>query len=247
MKVSIITATYNSANTIIDSLNSLIAQDYSNIEYIVVDGASTDNTLALIKEYYPNAKIISEPDKGIYDALNKGIKAATGDVIGFLHSDDIFAYSSAITDLVAVMKNENKKAVYADLDYISKDNSEKTIRHWVSGTYSKEKLKQGWMPPHPTFYMERSLYEKFGGFDLSFSISADYESLLRYLWVNDTPMGYLPKTVMKMRVGGKSNRNLKNILIKSKEDRQALKNNDIPWLKALLLKNLSKIPQFCMR
>lgn len=245
MKVSIITATYNSEKTILDTLKSLEQQTYGNIEYIIIDGASKDNTLDVIKQSCTHVTtVISEPDKGIYDALNKGIQAATGDIVGFLHSDDLFAYPDAVKDIVEQLKNSDCGALYGDLQYVSKDDTDNVIRLWKSGSYSKAKLKNGWMPPHPTFYMKRELYQKFGLFDLSFKIAADYDSLLRYLWSNEVKMTYLPKVVMKMRVGGASNRSVKHIIQKTKEDISALKNNNIFWPSALLIKNFSKIPQF---
>ncbi|MFH0233949.1 glycosyltransferase family 2 protein [Vibrio diabolicus] len=245
MKVSIITATYNSAETILSTLQSLESQTYPNIEYIIVDGASKDNTLDVIKANCSRVStIISEPDKGIYDALNKGIQAATGDIIGFLHSDDIFAYPDAVSDLVALMDKKQTQAVYADLEYVSKDNLNNVVRLWKSGQYQRSKLKQGWMPPHPTFYMKRELYQSCGMFDLNFNISADYDSLLRYLWINKITMAYLPKVITKMRVGGTSNNSLSNIIHKTKEDIRALNNNGLFWPSAIFIKNVSKIPQF---
>ena len=244
-KVSIITATYNSEKTILDTLKSLEAQTYKNIEYIIVDGASKDNTIKIVKSNCSRvSSIISEPDKGIYDALNKGIQAATGDIVGFLHSDDLFAYPDVVKDIVATFEDSDCDAAYADLEYVSKDDTDNIIRLWKSGLYSRDKLKNGWMPPHPTFYMKRDLYEKYGVFDSSFKIAADYDSLLRYLWTNNVKMTYLPKVIMKMRVGGASNRSLKNIIQKTKEDINALKNNKIFWPSALFIKNFSKIRQF---
>lgn len=248
MKVSVITATYNSSQTIVDTVRSLEGQTYSDIEYIIVDGASKDNTLQVIEQNCSRvSKIISEPDRGIYDALNKGIQAATGDIIGFLHSDDLLAYPQAIADLVNTMQASQSQAVYADLEYVSKDDISKTVRLWTSGEYQKQNLLNGWMPPHPTFYMRRECYQTLGVFDLSFRISADYDSLLRYLWLNSVTMSYLPKVLIKMRVGGASNRSLSNIYKKSCEDIRALKNSQVFWPKALLIKNVSKIPQFFRR
>lgn len=248
MKVSIITATYNSSETIIDTLKSLEQQSYPNIEYIIVDGASKDNTLEVVRQNCTRvSKIISEPDKGIYDALNKGIQAATGDVIGFLHSDDLFAYPDAVADIVATLEKNQSQAAYADLAYVSKDDTDKMIRLWNSGSYQRNKMLSGWMPPHPTFYMTRELYLSLGQFDLGFKIAADYDSLLRYLWSNKVSMSYLPKVLIKMRVGGASNRSLSNIYKKTCEDIQALKNNNVFWPKAILIKNFSKIPQFFRR
>ncbi|MCX3070492.1 glycosyltransferase family 2 protein [Providencia stuartii] len=245
MKVSIITATYNSSKTIIDTIKSLEQQTYSNIEYIIIDGASKDNTLNIIKKHSKKVSlIISEPDLGIYDALNKGIKLSTGDIIGFLHSDDIFAYPNAIEDLVFTLESNDTQAVYADLEYVSKDNISNVIRKWKSGDYKQSNLKKGWMPPHPTFYMKRDLYINYGGFDLNFKISADYDSLLRYLWLNNISISYLPKVVTKMRIGGASNRSFYNILKKTQEDIMALKKNNIPWPYPLIMNNLSKLPQF---
>lgn len=248
MKVSIITATYNSAKTISDTLQSLNTQSYQDIEYIIVDGASKDNTLDVIKQQCSRVTtVISEPDKGIYDALNKGIQAATGDIVGFLHSDDLFAYPDAVKDIVSTFAHSDCDATYADLEYVSKHDTNNVIRLWKSGQYKRDKLKTGWMPPHPTFYMKRDLYNKFGLFDLSFKIAADYDSLLRYLWTNKVKMAYLPKIVIKMRVGGASNRSLKNIIQKTKEDITAIKNNNIFWPYAVLIKNFSKIPQFIFK
>ena len=248
MKVSIITATYNSANTIIDTLRSLENQTYKNIEYIIIDGASKDNTSDVINANPTGVtSMISEPDRGIYDALNKGIDAATGDIVGFLHSDDLFSSDTAIEDIVKQFNLTSADAVYADLEYVSKDNLSQVVRLWKSGKYNKNKLKNGWMPPHPTYYMKRELYEKFGSFDLSFKIAGDYDSLLRYLWKNNISMSYIPKVLLKMRVGGASNRSLKNIIQKTKEDISALKNNGVPVFRAILWKNLSKIPQFIFK
>ena len=248
MKVSIITATYNSSKTIVDTLKSLEEQTYQNIEYIIIDGNSKDNTIELIESNCTRVSvIISEPDGGIYDALNKGINLATGDIVGFLHSDDLFAYPMAVEDLVSVMRKNNSQSVYGDLEYVSKNNTERVIRKWISGDYKRSKLKKGWMPPHPTFYMQREIYNQLGGFDIKFKISADYDSLLRYLWGNHISAAYLPKVITKMRVGGASNRNFSNMLNKTKEDVSALIKNNIPWLYPLLMKNISKLQQFIKR
>ncbi|MBN7767071.1 glycosyltransferase family 2 protein [Pectobacterium brasiliense] len=245
MKVSIITATYNSAKTISDTLKSLNTQTYPDIEYIIIDGGSKDNTLSLIKSSCSRVSvIISEPDKGIYDALNKGILAATGDIVGFLHSDDFFAYPDAVKDIVDAMRESNADAVYGDLNYISSTDNDVIVRKWVSGGFDINKMKLGWMPPHPTFYMKRACYQRFGSFDLSYRISADYDSLLRYLWIHKVTVKYIPKVIINMRVGGMSNRSLSNMIMKTKEDVKAMKSNKLPWLSAVAGKNLSKIPQF---
>lgn len=245
MKISVITATWNSAATIQDTLHSLAAQTYDNIEYIIIDGGSTDHTLELIKNSGVKVDIlVSEKDKGIYDALNKGIQRATGDVIGFLHSDDIFASNESLSWVAHAFKANEVDAVYADLDYVSKENPDQIIRRWVSGAFQRNKMKNGWMPPHPTFYMKRACYQRMGGFNLSYRIAADYESLLRYIWKGQIALTYIPHVLIKMRVGGASNRSLKNIIQKSKEDLRAMKENHLACLRAILGKNLSKIPQF---
>ncbi|CAE6881618.1 glycosyltransferase family 2 protein [Vibrio sp. B1FLJ16] len=248
MKVSIITATYNSASTVLDTLRSLNQQTYADIDYIVIDGGSKDDTVSVIEQHCSRvSKIVSEPDQGIYDALNKGIELATGDIVGFLHSDDLFAYPDAVKDLVETLQSSNAQAVYADLEYVAKNDTSKVIRKWISGNYQRNKLCHGWMPPHPTFFMKRELYQRLGRFDLSLNIAADYDSLLRYLWSNQVQAVYLPRVVTKMRVGGASNRSVRNIIEKTKEDIQALKNNGIFWPTAVLFKNISKIPQFIKR
>ena len=245
MKVSIITATYNSDATLIDTLLSIEKQSYQDIEYIIVDGASTDNTILIINNNSTRvSKLVSEADKGMYDALNKGISMATGDIIGFLHSDDLFAYPDAISEVVETFRENECDAVYGDLEYVSKHDVSHVIRHWRSGSYSKRKVKFGWMPPHPTFYMKRDLYSSLGLFDLSFKISADYDSLVRYIDKNNISLAYIPKVITKMRVGGLSNRSLINIMLKTKKDVQVMKANGLFWPMALLCKNLSKLPQF---
>lgn len=245
MKVSIITATYNSSKTILDTLYSVQSQSYKNIEHIIVDGKSEDDTLNIINLNSRSvAKIISEPDLGIYDALNKGINNATGDIIGFLHSDDVFSYPDAIADLVNAIENNNSDAVYADIVYVSKDKEYNVIRYWKSGEFKRNRIKYGWMPPHPTFFMKRELYIQHGLFDLNFKISADYDSILRYIWVNNVVLSYLPKVVTRMRIGGESNKTVRNIINKTKEDILVLKKNNIPWVKAIFFKNISKISQF---
>ena len=245
IKISIITATWNSEKTVADTLRSVQSQSYENIEYLVIDGASTDNTLDIVQRDGGHVdRIISEPDKGIYDALNKGIANASGDVVGFLHSDDIYAHKDALRQIADAFTTNNVDAIYGDLDYVSKDNQEKLIRHWKSNPFQRKKMRYGWMPPHPTFYMKTERYRELGSFDLQFKIAADYDSLLRYLWKHRVSVAYIPNVLVKMRLGGASNRSIKNILQKSREDCRAMKNNGVPRLLALPGKNLSKVPQF---
>ncbi|WP_086868385.1 glycosyltransferase family 2 protein [Kosakonia pseudosacchari] len=245
MRISIITATYNSEKTLLDTLTSLENQSYPNIEYIIVDGASKDATVELIKKHCSKiSKIICEPDKGIYDALNKGINAATGDVIGFLHSDDLLAYNDALADIAETFEKTGCDAVYGDLEYVSKHDTDKRIRLWKSGIFSRIKMQLGWMPPHPSFYMKRTCYLEYGNFSLDYRISADYDSVLRYILLQRIAIAYLPKILVKMRVGGISNRSLSSMIAKSREDIHVMKKYRIIWPLALAYKNLSKIPQF---
>lgn len=245
VKISIITATYNSADTVIDAIESVNNQTYDNIEHIIIDGGSKDDTVNVVKRLGKRVSIIiSEPDKGIYDALNKGIDVATGDIIGFMHSDDIFYDNQVIEKIASVFSSSEVGSVYGDLEYVQKDDTNRVVRKWVSGNFKLDKVKSGWMPPHPTFYMKRENYKKLGGFNLEYSIAADYDSILRYLFKYKISTAYIPEVLVKMRVGGASNKSIENIIKKSKEDRLALKSNNIPWLKALLMKNLTKIPQF---
>ena len=249
MKLSIITATYNSEATISNCMLSVLQQSYTDIEYVIVDGNSSDGTLAIVKQYQLNHpkvefKIISEPDIGIYDALNKGIQLATSDIIGFVHSDDMLASETIISKIVAAFSNSNVNGVYGDLEYVDKENSNNVIRHWKSKNFHPKLLKQGWMPAHPTLFLKRDVYEKYGNFDLSYNIAADYDFMLRILKDVCLNFSYLPEVITKMRVGGASNRSIKNIIQKTREDYTAVKSNQVGGLITVLRKNTSKIKQF---
>lgn len=247
MKVSLITATYNSEISIKTCLDSIVSQDYSDLEYLFIDGGSSDNTLSIIKKYRQNnpfIKMVSEKDYGIYDALNKGISAASGDIIGFVHSDDFLASSDIINDIVSMMKTESLDGVYGNLQYVDKINTKKIIRNWKSCHFKTGLLKNGWMPPHPTLFLKREVYQKYGLFDVSYRISADYDFMLRIFKDSELKFGYLPKVITKMRVGGASNRSIKNIIEKSKEDYRAIKSNNIGDFLTLIRKNTSKLKQF---
>lgn len=214
----------------------------------MIDGASTDGSLQVIEKYRDRIGVlVSEPDRGIYDALNKGVARATGDVVGFLHADDLFADQNVLAKVAAAFEDPAVEAVYGDLTYVSKADTNNVIRYWKSGEFTRSALIQGWMPPHPTFYVRRSIYEQHGHFDTSFRIAADYDCMLRFLGKAGIRVRYIPEVLVNMRVGGASNRSLKNIIRKSKEDLRALRNNGLGGLSTLLFKNLRKVPQFFRR
>ncbi len=246
MKISIITITYNSAATLEQTILSVINQSYKNIEYIIIDGLSTDDTLKIIGKYKEKiSKVISEKDSGLYDALNKGIAMATGDVIGLLHSDDFYIDNNVVQKYADIFENQRPDAVYADLYYVNKDNTNKIIRKWKSGTYHKNSFLYGWMPPHPTFFVKREMYNKFGNFNTQFKSAADYELMLRFILKNKIKISYLPEYTIKMRVGGKSNITVANRVNANLEDRNAWIINGLkPAFYTLYLKPLRKISQF---
>lgn len=245
MKVSIITITYNSESTLIETIDSVLNQTYKDIEYIIVDGASTDDTVSIVHSYKDRiSKFISEKDNGLYHALNKGISLATGDVIGILHSDDFYTNHHIIENVVNTFKSTHADAVYADLFYVDKHDTNKIHRKWKSGNYKHGMFLQGWMPPHPTFFVKRSIYEKYGSFNLDLVSAADYELMLRFIHKHKIKMAYLPEFAIKMRVGGKSNVSLKNRIRANNEDRKAWKINGLkPHFYTLYAKPLRKIIQ----
>ena len=248
MKISIITIAYNSGHSIADAIQSVLSQTYPDIEYVIVDGKSKDNTVEVVKSFGNRiSKFVSEPDKGIYDALNKGIRMATGDVIGFMHSDDLFAADDIIEKVATLFAKNNVDSIYGDLEYVYKNDTNKVLRYWKSGEFSIRKLKMGWMPPHPTFYVKKAVYDKYGLFNTNFRIAADYDTILRFLGKHRISTMYLPEVMVKMRVGGASNRSLKNIIKKTKEDMQAIQDNQFGSLFTLAFKNLRKLTQFVVK
>lgn len=244
MKISIITIAYNSEETIEDTIVSVINQSYKNIEYIIIDGGSTDGTLSIIEKYKDKITIVvSEPDKGIYDAMNKGVENATGELVGILNSDDFYANNDVISN-IAKNIGEND-SIYADLVYVDRENPEKIIRYWKSGNYKPNAFIKGWMPPHPTFFLKKSIYNKFGNYNLTLKSAADYELMLRMIHKEKISITYFPEVITKMRVGGQSNASLNNRLKANKEDRMAWQiNNLTPEFYSLYLKPLRKITQF---
>ncbi|MDP3673070.1 MAG: glycosyltransferase family 2 protein [Telluria sp.] len=245
LHISVITAVFNRASTLGESLRSVQAQTWPGVEHIVIDGGSTDGSLEVLAQHRDGiAQMVSEPDKGIYDALNKGIRRATGDVVGFMHADDAYASPDALRRVAEAFENPAVGAVYGDLVYVNKDDASRVVRYWRAGQYHRQRLTHGWMPPHPTFYVRREHYQRLGGFDTRFRIAADYDNMLRILWAGQVQAAYIPRVLVRMRTGGTSNRSLLNIVQKSCEDYSALRQNGIGGLQGVLLKNVTKLPQF---
>ena len=245
MKISIITVCYNSQETIKDTIESVIHQSYDNIEYIIIDGNSNDDTCNIITSYNDSIDFfISENDKGIYDAINKGIKIATGEIIGLLHADDIFDNNNVIQKVISNF-NSNKDILYGDINYVKRNNLNQVVRKWKSSDYSQNKFKWGWMPPHTGFFIKRECFNNFGFYRLDLETSADYELMLRMFEVHKLPSIYLPINIVKMRLGGISNSSFKNRWLANKNDKKSWELNSLKpnWF-TFLLKPLLKIRQF---
>lgn len=231
MKVSVITATWNSGATLRDTLESVLRQNYPDIEHIIVDGGSTDNTMALIKEYEPQyngrLRYISEPDKGIYDAMNKGIYMATGNVVGILNSDDFYTSDNAVETIAKKMERDDVDAVYGDIHYVNVPELNKCVRYYSSKPFHRCWMRLGFMPAHPSFYCKREVYMKYGAFDISYKVAADFENLLRLIFVNKIKTAYIPKDFVTMRTGGASSSGMRSHKQIMRDHLRALKENGI--------------------
>ncbi len=246
MKISVITVSYNSEKTIEDTIKCVLSQTHPDVEYIIVDGASTDGTTHIIERHKSDiSKVIIEPDYGIYDAMNKGIRAATGDVIGFLNADDVYVGNKVLEKISQAFEENQTDSVYGDLCYVSEENTNEVIRFWRAGKCTSHSFLNGWMPPHPTFYVKREVLQKFGVFDPTFRFAGDYELVLRLLYKHHISTHYIPFCLVKMRIGGAGNRWLENRLIANLEDRLAWKKNKLkPRAYTTVLKPLRKVLQF---
>jgi glycosyltransferase involved in cell wall biosynthesis len=244
MKVSIITVSLNAAKSIADTLTSVASQSYNNIEHIVIDGGSTDGTQDVISHFPHVARFVSETDNGLYDAMNKGLALATGDIVAILNADDFYIHTGIITKIVNCFKEDEVEAVYGDLVYVN-TNFDKVLRTWKAGRYKPSKFYQGWMVPHPTFFVKRALYENLGYFNTSLKYAADYELMLRFMFKQQIKTFYIPETLVVMKTGGKSNSSFKNRWTINREDRKAWAINHLqPHLFTLILKPLRKLTQY---
>jgi len=244
IKISLITVVYNAQNTIDRCLDSVVRQKFNNIQYIVIDGGSTDGTIQIINKYGDNIDLfVSEADNGIYDAMNKGISLATGDIIGTLNADDFLADADILSDVANIFEQQNVSILYGDLDFI--DPNGKVVRKWRSAEYKSGMFNWGWMPPHPTFYCKKELFDKLGGYKLDYGSAADYELMLRFIHAYKANVFYLDKVLIKMFIGGISNKNLTNRVKALLYDLKAMRNNDIlfPFI-TVIFKPLRKIMQF---
>lgn len=240
MKISLITTTFNSGMTLRDTISSVLVQTFPTIEYIIIDGVSTDGTIEIIKEYEckfnGNMKWISEADRGLYDAMNKGIRMASGDVIGILNSDDYFTSHEILEKIASEFEKDSTiEAIYGDVHYIKPDRPEKCVRYYSSEEFSLERMKKGFMPAHPSFYVRKSCYEKYGLFKTDYKIGADFELLLRLIYVNHIKIKYLPLDMVTMRVGGVSTQGLKSHVRIMKEHLRAFKENHVSTNICLLM------------
>jgi len=246
--ISIITATYNVSSTLHDCLESVSGQD-AEVEHILIDGASSDDTMVIVERYRDGlAKVVSEPDAGIYDAMNKGIALATGDVVGILNADDFYANDQVLVKVADAFSDSSVEACYGDLRYVDHRDTGRTVRYWRSGKFSPGKFYWGWMPPHPTFFVRRSVYKRFGGFNLELGSAADYEIMLRFLLKHRLKAVYIPEVLVHMRTGGVSNASLSNRLRANRMDRKAWKVNGLmpkPW--TLVMKPLRKVGQWVLK
>lgn len=250
MRVSVITVCYNSDKTIADTLRTARSQTYDNTEHIIVDGGSKDETLAVVAaEVMCKHKLVSEKDKGIYDAMNKGIALATGDVIGFINSDDFYPSPDILATVAAAFDSSGADCCYGDLCYVQQDNVSKTVRYWRSTPFSSGLFGRGWCPPHPTFFVRREVYDRLGGFDLSFKIAADVELMARFLEVGQISSYYIPKVLVHMRMGGTTNRSWRNVVKQNLEIRRGFlaMGLSFSWVRFLGHKVFSKTLQFVLR
>jgi glycosyltransferase involved in cell wall biosynthesis len=250
MKLSIITVVLDKKYEVEDCINSVLNQTYKDVEYIIVDGGSTDGTVDIIRQYEKKISVwISKPDHGLYDAMNKGIEIASGDVVGFLNADDVYFDDNVLENIASVMNNSNTDACYSDLVYVDNNNLNKIVRYWRSYEFQTGLFKKGWVPAHPTFFVRKNIYDQYGTFDLSYKLAADYELMARFLEYYKIRVKYVPKVSVKMRVGGATNKSPSNIVRQNLEIFKACKKNNIKIFYPLFLTNkfINRVHQFYLK
>jgi len=249
MKITIITVVRNGVNTIKDTIECVLGQSYSNIEYIIIDGCSTDGTIDVIKSYGDKiTKFVSEKDTGIYDAMNKGLRLATGDYIGFLNSDDFYMHPYVIDKVVEHARSTQADSLYGDLIYVAPNDTNRLLRYWKAGGFDRFKMLFGWSVPHPTFFVKRRVFDEFGLFRDTFRIAGDYEMMVRFFFKGRISAAYIPEILVKMRAGGVGNANMKARMLANREDFHAWKCNGLNTsVLTVMIKPLRKIPQFFAR
>ncbi len=246
MNISIVTVCFNAAKTIGETLDSVARQSHPNVEHIIVDGASTDGTLDVIRRHRVRVtKLLSEPDRGIYDAMNKGIAMASGEIVGTLNADDVYADDTVLSQVAAVFADSAVDACFADLVYVDQHDPGRVIRYWKSGDYREGLFERGWMPAHPTFFVRRRVYEQHGGFDLSFPRQADFDLTMRFLAVHKIKSVYVPNIWVRMRMGGVSNNSVRGVIKGNLEAYRACRKNSLKVSPLFILRKVaSRIPQF---
>ncbi len=246
MKITIVTVCRNAADTIADTLESVATQSHDDVEHIVIDGASTDDTLKIVEHYADTlAHVLFESDHGVYDAMNKSLALASGEVVGFLNADDVYMHQDVLAKVSATMADPAIDACYADLIYVDRAQARRVVRHWISRDYPPGLFEQGWMPAHPTFFVRKSVYARFGGFDLRYRLQADFDLALRLIRIHGIQTRYVPEVWVRMRVGGMSNNSIWNIGRGNLEAYSSCRTNGLnvsPWF--IMTKVLSRIPQF---
>ena len=246
MKISVITACYNAADTLGDTLDSVASQSYSDIEHIIIDGGSVDETKKIISEKGQRVSVWrSEADEGVYDGMNKGLLLATGDVVGFLNADDVYMHSDVLVKVADTMTDPSIDACYADLVYVDRMQTNRVVRHWTSQNYAPGLFERGWMPAHPTFFARKTIYEKFGGFNLRYHLQSDFDLILRFMRVHGIKTRYISELWVRMRMGGMSNNNILNMIRGNIEAYSSCRANGLnvpPWF--ILSKMFSRLPQF---
>ncbi len=245
MKISVVTAVCNGAATLPRMLDSLRTQRHGDLDHVVQDGGSTDGTLDVLRaQGLDGMALVSAPDGGIYDAINAGIRRATGDVIGVLHADDVLADADVLARVAAVLADPAIDGVYGDLHYVARADPSRVIRRWQAGAFDPRALARGWMPPHPTLYLRRAVFDRAGLYDTSYRISGDYDAMLRFLTTGQVKLAYIPHVMVRMQMGGASNRSFAQMIRKSREDYRAIRAHNVGGIGTLVAKNLSKLPQF---